>query len=289
MEIIINGLLVSAIYCLVSYGLALLVGIGLVCDCGFGCYIVLAPYIMAQVMAFAGPQFGLIWGIIIGLAAVGVIGYLFHRFLISPLRPDTFTIMMMTIGIALAIQEIMIMVWGTRNINVPFLMDGITEILGVTVLNQQLLGAGIAVAVLILMTLLVHKTKFGIAMRAVSENPVAGAIVGVENRRIYELIGVSGAVIAGLAGIILTPVAGASPYAWLSLGLIPWAVITVGGWGKLWTIVPAALIIGFAEVVTAFSMPGGAYLKRTIALGIMLLIIIVRPTGISGLRGWGAY
>jgi branched-chain amino acid transport system permease protein len=289
LEIIINGLLVSAIYCLVSYGLALLVGIGLVCDCGFGCYIVLAPYIMTQVMAFAGPQFGLIWGIIIGLAAVGIIGYLFHRFLISPLRPDTFAIMMMTIGIALAIQEIMIMVWGTSNINVPSLMDGITEILGVTVLNQQLLGAGIAVAVLILMTLFVHKTKFGIAMRAVSENPIAGAIVGVENRRIYELIGVSGAVIAGLAGIILTPVTGASPYAWLALGLIPWAVITVGGWGKLWTIVPAALIIGFAEVVTAFSMPGGAYLKRTIALGIMLLIIIFRPTGIAGLRGWGAY
>ena len=289
MEIIINGLLISASYCLISYGLALLVGVGRVSDCGFGCYIMLAPYIMVQTLAWIGPGVGLIGSICFGLVVIGFIGFLFHRFLISPLRPDSFTIMIMTIGLGLVIQEAVIITWGTKSLAVPMLLEGAVPIFGVYVLNQQLISAGVAIAVLTLLTLLIYKTKQGLAMRAVSENPEAGDLLGVDNARIYIVIGILGAVVAGLAGIMLTPVMGLSPYVWLNLGLIPWAIVTVGGWGKLWTIIPASLIIGFAETAVALSMPGGAYLKRSIALTIMLVVIIIRPQGIAGLRGWGAY
>jgi branched-chain amino acid transport system permease protein len=288
-EILISALILSAAYCLVSAGLALLVGVGNVCDCGFGSYMIMAPYVMVQAVQWFGPIIGLFGAVLSGLIVVIIIGYLFHKFLISPLRPDNFAIMMMTMGIALAIQELLIILWGNKNIAVPTIADGATMIFGVYILKQRLLSAGIAIVILILLILLIYKTKLGIAMRAVSENPVAGSILGVDNERIYLFIGVLGAVLAAAAGIMITPISGLSPSAWMEMGLIPWAIITVGGWGRLWTIFPASLIIGFAEVIAAYSFPGGAYLKRSIALGIMLIVVITRPRGIAGLRGWGAY
>jgi branched-chain amino acid transport system permease protein len=154
---------------------------------------------------------------------------------------------MLTIGIALVIQELLIMIWGGAGRAAPIIADGATMILGVYVLNQQLYSSAIAIVILFLLALLIYKTKFGIVMRAVSENPAAGEIVGVDNRRVYIVR------------------------------------------GRLWTIVPASIIIGFAEVLIVYAIPGGAYLKRSIALGFMLLVIIFRPQGIAGLRGWGAY
>ena len=286
MDILVNGILLGSGYAMMGIGFALLFGVAKVFDLTYGSYYILAPYLVVGAFPFLIPYIGLGGTLILSLAIVGAIGYLIHWALITPLRDQHMSVFILTISLALAIQEIMVAIWSSQPINIPSLWSGITEILGVPVLNQKLAILGVSSLVIVLLWVLLTKLKPGIAIRVVAEKPEAGRIVGIRIKRIYGFTAFIGAVIAGISGFFMCALYSANPHTWTEAMTLGFIVIILGGLGNIWAVLPAGLIIGFVETFVAFSSPQGAFLKRPVVLIILILLLTFRPSGLFGVKGW---
>ncbi len=286
MDILINGLLLGSGYAMMGIGFALLFGVAKVFDLAYGSYFILAPYIVVAVLPSLIPHIGLGGTLFIALAIVGAIGYLIHWALITPLRDQHMSVFILTISLALAIQEVMVALWSSQAVNIPSVWEGTTEILGVPVINQKLAILGVSIAVIAVLWLVLNKMKPGIAIRVVAEKPEAGRIVGIRIKRIYGLTAVIGSVIAGISGFFMCALYSATPYGWGDAMTLGFIVIILAGLGNIWAVLPAGLIIGFIETIVAFSSPQGAFLKRPAVLILLILLLTFRPSGLFGVKGW---
>ena len=286
MDIIVNGILLGAAFAMMGIGFALLIGVGKVFDLAYGSYYTMVPYIAVSMASFFHFRFGLAVGFAVALAAVGATGFIFHRFLINPIRNKPMNIFIMTIAVAIVIQEIIMAISGSSDINIPSVWPGISSIFGVIVLNQKIAILFVSLSIIFLLWLLLSKTKIGLAIRVVAEKPEAAKYVGVRVHRIYAVTAVVGAVISGISGFFMCSLHSANPFSWTEAMTVGFLVTVMAGLGNIWGVIPAGIIMGIVETLVAFSFPQGAYMKRPVVLVILILLLLFRPQGLFGVKGW---
>jgi len=286
MDIIINGILLGTAFALMGLGFALLFGVGKVFDLAYGSYYSLVPYIAVGLSPYFYFNFGLGASFIIGLLAVIVFAYCLHRFLINPIRKKPMNIFIMTLALAVVVQELMIAIWGSTDVNIPVVWPGVTVIWGVMVLNQKIAIMIVAIAMITLLWLFLTKTKTGVAVRIVAERPAVAQIVGININRIYLLTAIIGSLVSGISGYFMCSIYSANPLSWIEALTTGFVVIIMAGLGNIWGVIPAGLLMGLIETLIAFSFPQGAYMKRPAVLVILILLLIFRPHGLFGVKGW---
>lgn len=286
MDIIVNGILLGMAFSMMGMGFALLFGVGKVFDLAYGSYYTLAPYLTVAIVPLFYFRFGTIPAFIVALTAVALIGYMIHRFLINPIRDKPMNIFIMTIALAMLIQEAMVAVWGSEDIYVPNVWGGTTMIFGVMVLNQKMAIMIVSLLVIFSLWFFLTKTKTGLALRVVAEKPEVARIVGINLKKMYILIALIGSVISGISGFFMCSLYSATPFVWVEVMTVGFLVIVMAGLGNIWGVIPAGLIMGFIETSIAFSFPQGAYLKRPAVLIILILLLTFRPSGLFGVKGW---
>jgi branched-subunit amino acid ABC-type transport system permease component len=111
-------------------------------------------------------------------------------------------------------------------------------------------------------------------------------LAGGNIRTVCLTAAILAAMVAGIGGVLLGPIYPPHPYAWLDLLIIAFAVVVLGGLGNIWGCLPAGLILGISEVIVAVNIPYGGIIKRSVGLLIILLVLVFRPTGIMGVKGW---
>jgi branched-chain amino acid transport system permease protein len=179
-------------------------------------------------------------------------------------------------------QEVMTVVFTGTFLSVPNLIDGYFILLGVKVFYQQLLTFGSALFVLAVLMLFLFKTKLGLAIRSTAQDREVANLMGINEAWLAMItMGISVG-LAAFTGAIVVPLTILEPNMWMPPLIMMMAVVVLGGLGSLKGSFIGAYILGFAEALVVFLAPMGSFLKGSVALCVMILVLLIRPEGLFG-------
>lgn len=223
---------------------------------------------------------GLGTAIVLSLILTVITGVIIYQFFIGPLKKKNFGAAIVTLSLALLIQALVIIVCGPQYKTIPYVVIGYTTILGVRVVHQRLLTLVVSFIFVVLLELFINRTRIGKSIKAVAQNMEVAKLVGINTRNTFIIsIGIS-AFLAGIAAVLFAPLDSVSPTSWTILFSI-FPVMVLGGLGSLKGAFVGSFIIAFTEKIIQFTY-GGGYLASTVTFVIMLIIILIKPTGIFG-------
>jgi branched-chain amino acid transport system permease protein len=280
-SIIITTLVRGSTYAIIASGLALIYGVGRIINLAHTAFLMMGAYIIWFFAVSRG--WGLPESVAISVVGTGLLGVLFYRFLINRIREHMAAVLLLTIAVGMAIQELTPLLFGSLPRNIPFLISGTTMILGYPVFNQYLLTLGVATAVVILLWLLLSKTKLGMAIRATAQDAEVANLMGVSVSKILMITVGIGTALAAVAGIFLPPLEGGLIYyMWLPPLMMVLVVVVLGGLGSLKGAYIAAFFVGLIEAIVYAVVPTQGYLSQAFAMLAMIIVLVVRPQGMFG-------
>jgi branched-chain amino acid transport system permease protein len=277
-EIFISGLILGGLYCLMSIGFSLINGVARVMNLAHGVLYMLTAY-MIYSMVTSGVGLGP--AIIISLIVIVIVSLAIYQLLIGPLREKGNQAAIVTLALALVFQEIVKLIFGPEIKSTPNIANGYLFILGVRETYQKVLSLAVALTLVLILWIFIKYTKQGKAIRAVAQNMEVARLVGVNIKRTFMLsMGIS-ALLAGFAAVLFAPTNYVSPSSWTIL-FTTFPVIVLGGLGSIKGSFVAAFIIAFIEKIIEFNIVGAGYLVPTVTFGIMLIVLLIKPTGLFG-------
>ncbi len=281
LDIIITGLIHGSTYALLAIGFSLIFGVARIVNIAHTAFYMVAAFCIF----FVTHNLGLhpVVGMLIGVPLVTVLGMVTYRIFIAPIREHEGAVLIGTIALAIALQEVMLLIFTGDYRSVPALVPGYLSIVGVKVQYQQLITFIAALIILGLLRLLLLKTRLGLAIRSTAQDREVANLMGMNESRVaLYTVGISIA-LAGFTGAVIVPLTIVEPFMWLHPLIMMMAVVVLGGLGSIKGSFFAAYILGFAEAVVVFLIPMGAFLKGSVALSIMILVLLMRPEGLFGI------
>jgi branched-chain amino acid transport system permease protein len=281
MNIIITGLITGSMLALLAISFSLIFGVARIVNIAHTAFYMVAAYCIFSLTG----KFGLnpIAGMMIAVVVVTVLGLLAYKFLIDPIREHEAAVLIATIALAMIFQEAVMLIFTGDYRTVSALIQGYFIVLGVKVFYQQVLTFGVVLLILGLLWVLLMKTKLGLAIRSTAEDREVANLMGMNDSRLAMItMGISVA-LAGFTGAVLAPLTVLNPYMWMEPLIMMMAVVVLGGLGSIKGSFVAAYILGFTEALVVFMIPKGAFLKGSVALSIMILVLLLRPEGLFGI------
>jgi len=306
-EVFVSGMAKASLYAMMALGLTLIFGLLGVLNFAHGSLTMVGAYAAGLVMVtFAAGSSGLAavgWFVVAALVAavlVGGVGAAMEVGLIRKLydRPPIYQILL-TFGVTLVIDELLRIVvlfygqqpradWRAPLGTKPGFVDGNVSVLGASIPGLELFEVAFGVLVVAAVWAFLTQTRYGLVVRAGSEDDEMAAALGVDVRRVFTVVFALGAGLAGLAGALLMwdPAWGASvPLA--SETLLPaFVVVIVGGLGTFRGTVVAAVLVGMVDGVTTYFFNEGVItfsgISELMIFLILVGVLIVRPQGIAG-------
>ena len=281
MNIIITGLITGSMLALLAISFSLIFGVARIVNIAHTAFYMVAAYCIFSLTG----KFGLnpVVGMMIAVVVVTVLGLLAYKFLIDPIREHEAAVLIATIALAMIFQEAVMLIYTGDYRTVSALIEGYFIVAGVKVFYQQVLTFGVVLVVLALLWFLLMKTKLGLAIRSTAEDREVANLMGMNDSRLAMItMGISVA-LAGFTGAVLAPLTVLSPFMWMEPLILMMAVVVLGGLGSIKGSFVAAYILGFTEALVVFMIPKGAFLKGSVALTIMILVLLLRPEGLFGI------
>ena len=279
-NIIVYGLVASGVYALLAVGFSLIFGVARIVNLAHTAFYMLAAYLIYRLASVAGLNIYL--SIAIAIAIVTIVGTATYRLLIARVRQHEATTLIVTIAMAVIIQEAILKGFGGQPQSVPKMIAGSRDIFGVSVLNQQLLTLGVVILLLLATWAFLMKTKSGVAIRSTAQDREVANLMGINVPRMEMLTMAISVGLAAVAGALVAPLFVLTPGMWAHPLVMILAIVVLGGLGSLKGSLMGALVLGFAENLVVFLAPQGAYLKTAVALTIMLVVILIKPEGLFG-------
>lgn len=283
-NLFITGILRGGLYALMAGGLALLFGVMNICNFAHGELFVIGAYIAY----FAYVVFGLppLLAIVVAAADSFIIGAALEKLLILPLRRRSksewiMNTFLLTSGLSVVLQNTAQSIWGVRYRGITQYWPGsiqITPTMGVAV--DRAVAFLIAVLGIVGFWLFLRRTSIGRAIRAVSQNEVGAMLVGIDLDRIHTLTFALGSLLAGLGGASMLSLIPAYPFAGAKPNITSWFVVTVVGLGNVGGAIVGGFIVGLVESFAFFYLGSGW--QDVFSLGIIILILIIKPSGLFG-------
>ncbi|MFJ5621710.1 branched-chain amino acid ABC transporter permease [Peribacillus loiseleuriae] len=285
MEIIqqlVNGISLGSIYALIALGYTMVYGIVKLINFAHGDVFMVGSFVGFYSITFLHLSF--FPALILSMVACALFGVLIERIAYKPLRNATRIAALITaIGVSLFIENGMIFFRGAQLEAYPndILPTNKIDVLGVTVESKSLLILCVSVALMIILQFVVHKTKIGKAMRAVSHDAEAAKLMGINVDNTISATFAIGSSLAGAAGVIfgtyyykIEPLMGVIP------GLKAFVAAVLGGIG----IIPGAMVGGLllGVIESLVSAAGGSLWRDGVAFIVLILILIFMPQGIFG-------
>jgi branched-chain amino acid transport system permease protein len=281
MNIIITGLITGSMLALLAISFSLIFGVARIVNIAHTAFYMVAAYCIFSLTG----KFGLnpVMGMMIAVVIVTILGLLAYKFVIDPIREHEAAVLIATIALAMIFQEAVMLIYTGDYRTVSALIEGYFIVAGVKVFYQQVLTFGVVLLILGLLWVLLMKTKLGLAIRSTAEDREVANLMGMNDSRLAMItMGISVA-LAGFTGAVIAPLTVLSPYMWMEPLIMMMAVVVLGGLGSIKGSFVAAYILGFTEALVVFMIPKGAFLKGSVALTIMILVLLLRPEGLFGI------
>lgn len=280
---LINGLSLGSIYALIALGYTMVYGIIKLINFAHGDVYMVGAYVGYATMSYA--HLGFFEALLAAMLVCTVLGVTIERVAYRPLRDSTRIAALITaIGVSLLIEYTMMRFVGADPRAYPAMPDFMNASFSfgdVVVKNQQLIIIGVSVVLMLGLQFIVKRTKMGKAMRAVSQDPDAARLMGINVDNTISFTFAIGSALAGAAGVLvgvyynsINPLMGIIP------GLKAFVAAVFGGIG----LIPGALIGGYVigGVETFVSGIGYSLFKDGVVFAILILILIVKPAGLLG-------
>ncbi|ENU86642.1 urea ABC transporter permease subunit UrtB [Acinetobacter sp. CIP 102129] len=289
---VFSGLSTASILLLAALGLAITYGLLGVINMAHGELIMIGAYTTYVIQSFFKTHFaGLVdWYLLAAIPAAflvsALIGMLIERTVIRPLYGRQLETLLATFGVSLILMQSVRMIFGAQNVevsNVAWLSGGIALTPSLMLPYNRIAIIGFTVVVLLLLVFLLNKTRFGLFVRAVTQNRQMARAVGIRSARIDMLAFGLGSGLAGLAGCALAQVGNVGPDLGQNYIIDAFLVVVVGGVGQVWGAVLAALGLGISGTVLEIGL--GAVLAKIILLVLVILFIQKRPQGLFAIKG----
>lgn len=289
---VFSGLSTASILLLAALGLAITYGLLGVINMAHGELIMIGAYTTYVVQSLFKSYLSsyVDWYLIAAIPAAflvsALIGMLIERTVIRPLYGRQLETLLATFGVSLILMQLVRMVFGAQNVevsNISWLSGGIALTPSLMLPYNRIAIIGFTIAVLLLLVYLLNKTRFGLFVRAVTQNRQMARAVGIRSSRIDMMAFGLGSGLAGLAGCALAQVGNVGPDLGQNYIIDAFLVVVVGGVGQVWGAVLAALGLGVSGTVLEIGM--GAVLAKIILLVLVILFIQKRPQGLFAIKG----
>lgn len=279
---VINGVGIGMLYFLLAVGLSIVFGLLRFVNFAHGAFYLLGAYFCFQMTRW-GMSFWLALAVV--PVAVGALGWLAEKVLLRHVyaKAHEFHILV-TVGLALAIQELVILQWGPLgdSVAVPDLLQGVVMWGGFVNPKYRLFVIAFTALLAALLWYVLEGTRLGSAVRAGSESTEMVSLLGTNVFRIFSLVFGLGAATAALAGVLAAPIRGAEPFMGVEALGVAFVIVVVGGMGSFGGALAGGLLIGVVQSVMSTLWPEGARLMIYVAMAAVLLL---RPHGLLGRKG----
>ena len=280
LEILIFGAVTSAIYAMLAVGFTLIFGVARILNLAHGSFYALGAYgAYLLTTVFNIPLVVATPLVVLGVALFGMV---VERVLIRPMRKSQLAVLMISLAIALVVEQVLFLSFGSEYRNVPSFIEQKYVVGGVDVAGQRLLTLLVAVVSIGGLYLFIQRTRLGSAILAISQDPEAAQYMGIPSDRIFGIVMALSAGLAALAGIMAGPFLSVQP----SVHLLPivkaFAIVVVGGLGSIPGSIVAALMLGYAETFVAYGI--STAWTEIVSVAATLLMLVLRPAGFFGKR-----
>jgi len=286
MQYFLSGITTGSIYAIVAIGFNIIYNTTGIINFAQGEFLMLGGMISISLCSIMP----LPAAIALAVAITAAVGYLVELLFVRWIKnPTVLRMIIMTIGVSILIREIALHVWDEKVRSLPYFTGNeVTSmsILGAQISPQILWVLGTCALIVIALNLFYGRTLVGKAMRACSANRVAASLCGINTKKMITFSFMLSAAIGALAGCVISPMTQTQYDSGASLAIKGFTAAIFGGLGSSSGAVVAGLFIGIIEAMSISVLPL-AY-KDAVTLTLLLLILVVRPSGLFGSREAGA-
>ena len=275
----LNAVYAASYISLIAVGLVLIFGVMGVINFAHGELYMAGAY--SVVLFYSDFQLPFLIAVAAGLLFVGCLGLLMERTLFRPLKDNPLGGLVASIGFLMIMQALASMGFGVRMEHIPPVTQHVIEFSERVRLPLARLFVIIAAVVLLsALWIFLKKTRFGWALRAAAQDPEAAALQGISINQTARIAMFIGAGLAGIAGALTAPLVSVNPHMGHSVIVTAFIVIIVGGVGSLEGAVIASVVYAIVHTFVTTFFDG--VIADITGLSLMLLVLIVKPTGLFG-------
>jgi branched-chain amino acid transport system permease protein len=277
---IFNGLVYGALLVVMSSGLALIYGLRRVVNFAHGALYMLGAYLGYSVAVHSN-----FWvALVVAPLLMALLGAGLDRYGLRLLQErDPLSVVLVTFGLLLIIEEVVQTVWGKSNLSMPApaLLSASIDLFGTDVPAYRIAVIGVGATVAAGLSLWLRWSRIGLFVRAASTDPTTTAMQGVNTDRLSALVVALGTGLAGLAGVVAAPFLSLSPSMSGDVLIDSFVVVVTGGLGSLSGAFIAALILGQLQTMGAVFLPE---VSTVLPFALMIAVLLWKPSGLAGNR-----
>jgi branched-chain amino acid transport system permease protein len=277
--LLINGLVIGFIITLVALGLTLIFGVMRIVNMAHGDLYMMGAVISYFVLSFGGNFF---ISLFTAPILVFAISYLIERFVVRPFEGNPTNTMLVTLGLSFIIQQVTLITYGgvPRVIPEPWTLS--FQMFGAQYSGYRLAVAIISATILSGLWSFLHRTTYGTFIRATIQDAEVACATGINTNRIFTFTFALGGMLAALGGVLAAPITQVFYLMGNNVILIAFIIVIVGGLGSFKGTLIIALLLSILEgTLTIFLRPVEV---RIISLMVMVLTLLLRPSGLFGRR-----
>ncbi len=290
---LVNGLSLGAIYALIAIGYTMVYGIIGMINFAHGEIYMIASYVGLVTLTAIGVQSGyplplLLGGaLIVSVLVTGLYGWTVERVAYRPLRGGPRLVPLISaIGMSIFLQNYVQIGQGARDMSVPVLISGALEFqmgsdFTVTVPYSRMVIVGVTLALMVALTLFIARSRMGRACRACAEDMGMANLLGIDTNKVISFTFVLGAMLAAVGGVLIALTIGKlNPYIGFIAGIKAFTAAVLGGIGSIPGAMLGGVLLGLAETFASGYLP--SEYKDVVSFGLLVLILLFRPTGLLG-------
>jgi branched-chain amino acid transport system permease protein len=284
LDILLSGLVLGGMYALIALGLTLQYGIARIMNLSYGEFLIGAAF--AALFLYTGMAVNPILGLLLIVPAAFALNWLLYRIVLTPLVKRAKNQGMLevdsilgTFGVLFVIQGLMQVVFGGSLQSYSYLSVPV-YIFGTTLAANRILAMVFALIIGGLLYLLLTRTRYGTALRAIAVNPVAAQLSGIDIASASALAFAAGGAIVGAGGVLISMFLTFSAASGVAFTMKALIIVIMGGVGNMMGALVAGLLLGIAETAVARLVDPGLTIAVTYAL--FLAALLWRPTGLFG-------
>jgi len=275
---LMNGLVLGLLYALIALGFMLILGVMQVVNFSHGILFAWGAYFAFTLR----PIIGFWLALLISPILVGIMGLILEFAVRRSYGKDPLFGLLLTFGAAMALEEIIRMIWGSIGYTIPaptFVAGPVTIMGFIAYSKYRLFLAGLAVVLIVLTWLFLEKTPYGAIIKAGAFDSEMVVALGINLRKMRNIVFGIGAALAGIAGVIAAPLWSIKPTIGGDAIMPAFVVVVIGGVGSFWGTVLAGLMVGLVTGISVIFMPKASQIVMYV---LMAIVLLVRPRGIMG-------
>ena len=277
---LINGLCLGGIFALIALGYTMVYGIAKMLNFAHGDIIMVGAYAILTTLSLTGLT---VPAVVVAVVVCTLLGIVTEKVAYRPLRgASPLAVLITAIGVSYLLQSIAQLVYGTKSRSISIGNFGTADFFGVSISVSSLFTLGLCLVIMVGLTLFINKTRIGCAMLAVSEDRGAAQLMGINVNGIITLTFAIGSALAAFASMCylmqipsVTPTLGSMP------GIKAFTAAVIGGIGSIPGAMIGGILLGVIEKL-ALSVPALAPYTTAIEFGLLIVILLFKPTGLLG-------